>query len=97
MAKDIGTTKDGRPILARACGEENSGVVFERDGKFVARFTYPVGEALRAGCEHLRPHEVTENDVVPVYEEVRATKPEAVQALKLYTGWADFERRGPGY
>lgn len=93
--RDLGTTKDGRPILARACAEDNSGVVFERDGQYVAAFSYPVAEQVRPERAHVPPHQRTEADYEPVYEELYPTQAEAVQALRDGTGYTRFSEHGP--
>jgi hypothetical protein len=79
MKKDLGTTKAGLPILARCCGEDNSGhLVYQPEAsQFVVHFSYPIGEEIDGSL---------------VYTSHFSTKEEAVQALRWGCGW---DEHGP--
>lgn len=68
----LGFTKAGNEITARACGEDNSGVVYRRGDVYVLS-TSIAFDLLEDGTE--------------VYEEDYTDRDEAVQALKLTCGY----------
>lgn len=70
--KKFATTKEGHRIVAHCCAEDNSGIVFERDGKFVCRFSYPAGEDEAGNL---------------VYEETHDTRAAATESLRFTCGY----------
>jgi hypothetical protein len=86
-SKYIGKTKDGYPIVVRGVNEDNSGVVYEKDGKFVVSCSYPIDVIYDPA---------TEIETL-VYEQVFDEEGLAIGAFKLYIGYTRVERDGPGF
>jgi hypothetical protein len=94
MAKELGNTKDGHRIIARACAEDNSGIVAEviPGERYEARFSYPVDFTMKPGARG-----DDDEDYEAVYVKVFAKREDAVQSLRNETGYARFEQHGPGF
>lgn len=82
MATNLGTTKQGYPICARGCAEDNSGVVYRCMGMFVVSCAYPIDE---------------DSNGNPLYTLSYATEAEAVEMLRVVTGIARLQQFGPDY
>lgn len=78
MKSKLGYTKDGARIVARCCGEDNSGNVSTHDDiTFRLHTTYP------HACERLDNGE----DGDALCNTTYTNKAEAVEALKSVCGW----------
>lgn len=94
MADKFGKTKDGKQIVGRAVAEDNSGIIVQDGDEYEVRFSYPVDQRF-IGYDHV--HSDGDPIFIDVYDIRCKTLEEAVQKLKYHTGYADYERRGPGF
>jgi hypothetical protein len=80
----LGMTQHGYPVIARACGEDNSGVVFDNGCVYVLKTSYPL--SYRFPEDGSIDEVAYEAGAYDVFTEPFLFREEAIQALRDLCG-----------